>query len=87
MDPAELTRLSRREGARRDLARLITRHSPVFDDVDGVPVGHVRCNWGMCGWMAAPPPDDEDGDGDYWWHARHAEHLAEVLAEAPAPLG
>lgn len=83
MDPAELTRLSRREGVRRDLVRLITRHSPIFDDVDGVPTGYVRCNWIECVWMTAPTGGEEEQD-PYWWHERHAEHLAEVLTAAAA---
>jgi hypothetical protein len=77
----KITAASRREGMRRDLARLVERHSPIFDDVDGVPPGYVRCNWGMCGWMAAPQPEDEEAWGAYWWHPRHAEHLAEVIVE------
>lgn len=79
MDPQALTAAAAREGFRRDFARLLGRHAPIFDDVDGVPPGHVRCNWGMCGFVAAP---EEGSEEDYWWHQPFADHQAAVLAEA-----
>ncbi len=79
---ARISAASAREGFRRDFARLLARHAPIFDDVDGVPPGTVRCNWITCGFgITVQPEESFDGD-DYWWHARFAEHQAAVLSEA-----
>jgi hypothetical protein len=77
---ARLTAASAREGLRKGFDRLLFRHSPIFEDVDGVEPGTVRCNWGLCGFVAVKEePDEED---PYWWHVPFAEHQATVLAEA-----
>lgn len=79
MDPAELTRRSRAEAMRRDIARLLERHAPIFEDVDEVQPGTVRCNWGLCGFVAVnEAPEEED---TYWWHVPFAEHQANVIME------
>lgn len=60
-------------GMNKSLVSLLQSHVPLDDSYDGVPEGHIRCNWVPCDFQ----PIREDVD--HQWRRRFAEHVAEKL--------
>jgi hypothetical protein len=68
-DPIE----ERRRPVSTKLTQLLKSHVALDDTWDGVPEGHVRCNWTSCGFTVEVDEDDH-------WRDDFAEHVTAVLA-------
>lgn len=57
-----------------DFYKILSKHQPIFDDVDGCTEGMVTCASVECGF--------EVDEGEWYdWIEGFAEHQSEVLAE------
>jgi hypothetical protein len=54
------------------LTRLLKSHVALDDTFDGVPEGHMMCNWTECGFTVEADEDDH-------WRDEFAEHVTAVL--------